>query len=324
MLRRFGLTALACAVLAVSLDAQSYLPGSGCEVVLQVVFPSGTAVPVGTRLIVTGEASGVPVQLITNRDGVARTRLAAGSYRIEVAANDLAADSVAASFRVYAGESSHSEYITVRKKSNVQGEATVGVSELLIPPEARKDFNKGVADLQANKLGPAAKYFTRATKAFGDYSAAWNALGVIAVRQQDIDKAEKMFRRAVAADNNAPLSLVNLGRIHLHRRQYEEGERLVAHAVQVDPRNLEALSLLGYFALLRNKMDEAIAVSQRVHTFDHKQFAMVHFIAATAYERKKLHQEAVAEYKQYLEESPDGPSAPQARAALNSLRASIR
>jgi tetratricopeptide (TPR) repeat protein len=324
MLRRFGLTTLGFAVLTVSLQAQSYLPGSGIEVILQVAFPSGSAVPVGTRLIVTGDASGVPVQLVTNRDGVARTRLAVGSYRIEVVASDFAADSVAASFRVYAGESSHSEYITVRQKSNAKGEATVGVSELQIPPAARQDFNNGITDLQADKLGSATKHFVRATKAFGDYAAAWNALGVIAVRQQDIDRAEKMFRRAVAADNNSQLSLVNLSRILLHRHQYEEGERLIAHAVQVDPRNLEALSLLGYFALLRNKFDEAITVSQRVHAFDHKQFAMVHFVAASAYERKRLHQEAAAEYKQYLEESPDGPSAPQARAALNSLRASIR
>jgi Tfp pilus assembly protein PilF len=168
------------------------------------------------------------------------------------------------------------------------------------------------------------KNLKRAVEIFPEYADAWNVLGVIAMRQSDPGKAEKYFRKAIDADNSATLALINLGRLYLQKRQYDEGGNLIGRAVQLDPRNPEALTLLAYLALLRDHLEDAIEVSHRVHTLEHKQYALVHFVAANAYERKQLHQEAADEYKQYLQESPDGPSAAQARAALSSLRASIR
>jgi hypothetical protein len=327
MLRRIGTGLLATLVFTCNPHAQTYGAPNQCEVYVQVAFPNGNAVPVGTRIVVTGEATGVPMPLFTNRDGGARIHLAPGGYRVQVFSKDIEVDSAAATFRVYSGESTHNEYVTVRLKSNVGALRPVGVTQLQVPENARGYFTKAMRDLHAGKNRSAAKHLKQAVDIFPRYADALNVLGVIAVRDRDATKAEQYFRDAINADSSSTLALINLSRILLQRRRYDEGEQLVARAAQLDPRNPEALTLLAYFALLQSHYDDAIAVSQRVHGLDHKRYALVHFVAANAYERKKLHLEAASEYKQYLEESPQGPSAAQARAALdalNGLSASIR
>jgi tetratricopeptide (TPR) repeat protein len=324
MRRRIGYSILAAVALVTSASAQGYMAANACDVYVQVAFPNGSPIPVGTRVVLIGDASGVPIQLITNRDGIARVRLAAGSYRIQVSAKEIEADTATASFRIYPGESSRNEYVTVRQKASGNEQSIIAVTELQVPDSARAEFEKGMTDLRKQKHGSAAKHLKRAVAIFPQYAAAWNGLGVIAMSSGDPGKAESYFRRAIEADSSAVLALINLSRILLQRREYVAGEKLVAHAVQLDPRNAEALTLLAYFALLQNRLDAAIEVSQRVHSFDHKQYALVHFVAANAYERKRLHQEAAIEYKQYLQEAPEGPSAAQARAALSNMRASIR
>ncbi len=253
--------------------------------------------------------------------------LAAGSYRVQVFSNDIEADSATASFQIYPGETSSNEYVTVRHKRNVSDMHPVSATQLQIPDDARELFAKAMRDVQAHKNGAAKKRLQRAIKIFPRFAEALNVLGVLAMQDRDAPAAELLFRSAMESDANNVLPLINLSRIYLQRQDYSAGEQLINRAVQLDPRNSEALTLQAYFALLQNHFDDAIAVSNRVHGLDHKQYAGVHFVAAKAYERKHLNDDAAGEYQLYLQEAPNGPSAAQAKAALTALqglRASIR
>jgi tetratricopeptide (TPR) repeat protein len=138
------------------------------------------------------------------------------------------------------------------------------------------------------------------------------------------EDAESYFAKAVEADPQFAPAYLNLGRVLLLAKDYVGAEALVDRATTLDPTSSETLSLLAYVQFLREKFDSAIATAHRVHMMNHERFAMVHFVAANAYERKHLQQEAMFEYQQYIQEAPHGPSAERARSKLTVLQAAAR
>ena len=88
----------------------------------------------------------------------------------------------------------------------------------------------------------------------------------------------------------------------------------------VEPTNVVALLLLANIQLQNGKLDECIANARKVHSQPHEHYAVVHFLAARAFEAKGVPADAIVEYKTFLKESPDGPSAQRARAALEALQ----
>jgi hypothetical protein len=93
-------------------------------------------------------------------------------------------------------------------------------------------------------------------------------------------------------------------------------ERPAPKHLRVDP---QALLLLAQMHLQSGKMEEAAVQARKVHDAPHEAYAVAHLIAARALEARNLSEEAAAEYKLFLQEAPNSPSAPKARAALDKL-----
>jgi predicted Zn-dependent protease len=69
------------------------------------------------------------------------------------------------------------------------------------------------------------------------------------------------------------------------------------------------------------QVDEALSDARRVHELPHQGYALSHFVAGQALERKGQPREAAAEYAVYLRESPNGPEVVQVKSALDRLNA---
>jgi len=83
--------------------------------------------------------------------------------------------------------------------------------------------------------------------------------------------------------------------------------------------NVEALALLATTAYSLNDNDTVITSAQKVHLLPHPQFAIVHYVAGLAYEKKQQLPQAAAEYQLFLKEAPTSPSAAAVQARLNIL-----
>ena len=66
-----------------------------------------------------------------------------------------------------------------------------------------------------------------------------------------------------------------------------------------------------------------MSTAHRLHLLEHAQYTLVHLIAARALENLKRLDEAAAEYRLYLQESPAGPAAASAQARLQALQNQI-
>ncbi len=92
-------------------------------------------------------------------------------------------------------------------------------------------------------------------------------------------------------------------------------------SLALNPNNAEVLTMLADCEVATAHYDEAIASARHVHAIPHQHFAVVHLIAATAFERQHKPRDAAAEYQQFLTEDPDSPRAATAREALQRLSA---
>ena len=90
----------------------------------------------------------------------------------------------------------------------------------------------------------------------------------------------------------------------------------------VEPQDPSSLSLLALAQLETGDYDGALQSALKVHKLSHEGYAVVHYVAGRAFENKHELANATTEYQMYLRESPDGPQANQARAALARITAS--
>jgi tetratricopeptide (TPR) repeat protein len=228
-------------------------------------------------------------------------------------------------FDIAPGESLHTEEFKLKASGRtLSTETMITVAELQLSSSARKELNKGLEKLQRHDLAGASKRFYNVLKKYPGCAAAWNGLGAIAFQNGEPARAKSDFEKAIEADPQFAPAYLNLGRVLLLAKEYAAGEQLLYKAAGLDPTSVETLSLLAYFQLLRGKLDLAIATANRVHIMQHERYAMVHFIAASAYERQNRQKEAAIQYRQYLQEAPDGLSAERARSALTVLQASAQ
>jgi cytochrome c-type biogenesis protein CcmH/NrfG len=95
-------------------------------------------------------------------------------------------------------------------------------------------------------------------------------------------------------------------------------ESLLDRASSADPANAQTLTLLANVELLQQHYDQSIAVCRKVHSLPGSH-ALVHYIAAHAFEHEKNFSAAAAEFQTFLKEEPTGERAEAVRKQLSNL-----
>jgi hypothetical protein len=234
------------------------------------------------------------------------------------------------SIEIMRQESSHVEYIIVRSKSS-GGQAPVAVTgssdvisatRLNVPDKALKEFKAGSKALEQKDFAEAKKRFTAATGLYGDYSIAFNGLGVAQIASGDAPGARVSFEKAIKIDDHFAEAYRNLARLSLADHNYDELDDLLTKSLQSDPLNAWALTYAAYAELQTQKFDLAITHARTAHSVPHPGLASVHIVAAHAFEAAQRPDEALKEYRLYMEEDPTGRDAARAKQAIASLTSS--
>jgi tetratricopeptide (TPR) repeat protein len=272
-------------------------------------------------LLTSGGA--IVAQLFTRDQGeVTFHSVFPGNYKLRVVGIDIEENSEA-SFSVESRESIHFETVRVKlKKTEAQqssNQGNISAASLNIPDKARKEFAKGVSSMSKNDMPEAQKHFSRATEIYPEYAGAYNNLGVIAMKSGSPDDGKKLFEQAVRADANNPNGYVNLARCLIMKDNSAEALPLLEKATALNPMDPEVLTLLANAQLSAHQLDVALANARKVHTMEHQHFTISHLIAARVLVLQKKFDEAAAEYRTFLKESPESPKADSVRAAIESI-----
>jgi Flp pilus assembly protein TadD len=223
---------------------------------------------------------------------------------------------------VYLRATPKSEATATTTKSNAP--PVTSAAELKIPMDAKKAFHKGMESWEHNDYSKAAEHFEKAVALYPEYDTAYNNLGVMYYQMGQTEKARAAFERSVALNDKNADGDRNLARMLIHDGNYTRAQDLLKKSLIVEPLNPITLTLMCVTQIQTGDDNGALGTARKVHQLPHEGYALVHEIAGQAYEHEGQTQNATIEYETYLHESPNGPEAPQVRAALTRLTAASR
>ncbi len=229
----------------------------------------------------------------------------------------------AGDFEIDPRESSHLERISVRPKlaptASLAPGGVIATVRLKIPPRAEKEYQTGHKSLQKQDWQKAGKHFEAAIALYRDYDLAYNGLGVAHMNQGNVEAARQAFQKAIELNKTYAAAERNLARILISEHNYQDADALLKESLATEPLNAWALTYAAYAELQLRKFSEAIAHARKAHDLPHQGLASVHIVAARALEATQQPEEALAEYRRYLEEDPNGRDAARAREAVARL-----
>jgi Flp pilus assembly protein TadD len=195
----------------------------------------------------------------------------------------------------------------------------IDASELNVPENARKEYEKGLKEFRDKKFDKAEKHFINAVNDYPKLSSAWNSLGTVHMHNRNFSGASDCYHRALEENPNNTVAARNLALLLILQSQSKEAEQIMRHAIALEPTHSESLTLLAYAELLNGKLDEAIATARKVHTGPAHMNSLCHLVAARALEAKKDNAAALEEYKLFLKEVPNAPQVNMAKEAVTRL-----
>jgi tetratricopeptide (TPR) repeat protein len=127
---------------------------------------------------------------------------------------------------------------------------TVSTTSLLVPTNARKEFDQGIKDLQNHRLPQGTQHLEKAVAEYDKYAVAWSELG----KAYDVDhqpaKARQAFEKAIAADSRYAPPYVSLAAMQIQDMDNEGAIESIGKAVDADPAIL--MGVAGYIQSLAN------------------------------------------------------------------------
>jgi tetratricopeptide (TPR) repeat protein len=194
--------------------------------------------------------------------------------------------------------------------------AFVSVSDLGIPANAQKEFEKSNRLISKQDWAKAKERLGKAIAIYPNYAAAYNNLGAVYFYTGDIAQSREALEKAVAMNDHMALAYINLGRVSFKTKDFPGVEAFIGKALSLAAPDAEELTLLASAQLADQHLDQAIGTSRQAHRSRLSHHAYVHVVAAKADEMQGKDDAAVDELKQYLSEEPTGARAERVRTML--------
>jgi len=298
-----------------------------------ITYPDDRAVTEQLKVELISGANGTQLaQTYTNDHGGAGFgNVATGTYRLEVSGQNI---ETTMSEMVEVDPRKGTQSIFVRVKPAVDssnGEAnrhaggpTVSAGDLKVPEQASKEFDKATKLIAQEHWEKAIDQLNKALALYPAYAEAYNNLGVVYARLGDSQKEREALQKAVAANDHFAPAFVNLARLEMKNKNFAAAETYLIQATTVDPTDAGSLALLAQVQLMDHHYEDAVASAGKVHSLAHEPYALVHYVAARAWERLHRFPEALAEFKLFLSEEPPGDRAAAARQEMAAVQKQLQ
>ena len=206
--------------------------------------------------------------------------------------------------------------------AGVEGSA-ISVTSMLVPSNARKEFEKGEDDARNNKIKPATAHFEKAVADYDNYAAAWSELGRVYAAGHDPDKARQAFAKAIVADPKYIPPYINLAGLQIQGEEYEQAIDTAGKILALNP----AVDVAHYFQALAyfklDRLDDAERSAREVEKAPSQTIPQVHVLLADIFLEKQDFPNAAGEMRAYLKQSPKGPLAPDIKKKLDQMGVAV-
>jgi tetratricopeptide (TPR) repeat protein len=279
------------------------------------------SVPVRVRLVYLANMATVEERFTDSAGRITFGSVLPGKYSANVTGAGIL--DAAENIEVQPHKTTHS-IIHVRPAEKIDSSkgpgGTVTLTDLNIPEKARKEFDSGAEAMDHGDSAGAVKHFERAAKIYPNFASAFNNLGVIAAQQKHFDAARTYFEKAVSLNDHLPDAYLNLRKLDLNQQKFQDAKQPLAKVLAMEPDNVGALLMMANCELITGQNESAIAYARKIHQLPHEKFAASHLVAARALEASHHPDQAVEEYRIFLQEAPSSEFADAAQVALTRLQ----
>jgi len=208
--------------------------------------------------------------------------------------------------------------LVLQRLANVPGSA-ISVTSLMVPGNARKEFEKGESAARNRQFKSAAEHLQKAVALYDKYAAAWNSLGTVELALNQPDDAHGAFEKAIAADSHYVPPYVNLADLELRQEHYEGAAQTAKQALEQDP-SVEFAEFIEAAADYKlQRFDEAVKCAQNAQQLPHQEIPQIHAVLAQIYVEKHDYPSAAAQMRAYLKEAPKGQFAEKIKTSLGQV-----
>ncbi|HTU42709.1 MAG TPA: VWA domain-containing protein [Candidatus Aquilonibacter sp.] len=205
---------------------------------------------------------------------------------------------------------------TAKQKAEDQeliASGTVSKFDLEAPNNAVEQFNRASSLLKVQKSKEAIRFLQKAIQDDPKFVSAHVALGRAYLDLDDKARAKSEFETAAGVDSKFAVAYLDLGRLAMSSNDFPSAQSEIEKAVALHPRDVKILATLAYAQNGNRQYAQTLATVQLIHTLDHKAFANVHYLAASAAMAMKDYATMERELKIFLVEDPTSEFAPTAR-----------
>jgi tetratricopeptide (TPR) repeat protein len=263
--------------------------------------------------------------LYTNKHAEFRlTNLNEGEYYVQAVADEKVYEPATQKIRL-ARSQIYQLTITLRKKEEIErrktGPQVVSASEFEqpAPAAARKEYDQGVRLAGKGNIQQAIERLQRAVAIYPDYLNARNDLGAQYLKLKRFDEAAEQFRIVLEKDPEYFNSRLNLALVLIEQKDYAAAIAQLNHAVAIDGAQPAPRLWLGVALLQTGDLPGAERELSRALITGGANFAAAHYYLAHIYMRRGDSAGASRALKAYLEGSPKGEYAEEARLLLKKL-----
>ena len=216
-------------------------------------------------------------------------------------------------------------YLRVRR-NEVDSKAVTGVVFVQdVPEQARKSYQKAVAQLDDKKIEAGITELKNALKLFPDYYQALERLGNEFIKQQKYQDAQEVFKKAVAVNTRSYSGWYGLGyasyALNLSGTAVEAAEK----AVSLNPNSIEALLLLGISQRQAKLYDKAEKSLKQADKSAKGKSADVHWNLALLYAHNlNRFREAADELELFLKAEPNAENVEAIKKLIKQFREKTR
>jgi tetratricopeptide (TPR) repeat protein len=184
--------------------------------------------------------------------------------------------------------------------------------EAPLPPEALKHFEKGVKDLQQNKISDALGEFQKVSQLAPKAPAGHLWMGKAYLSQKKFPEAETELKKVLDLSPKNLAALVLLGRLcSSDPNRLKQAEDFLQQALKLSPDSVEAHFDLGRVYALQGERQKAIEAFNFIF-FKEREFHLYHYEAGRILEGWGEKGEAWRQYRQALLFNPNFAEAKEA------------
>jgi Flp pilus assembly protein TadD len=199
--------------------------------------------------------------------------------------------------------------------------SSLGVLNINIPPEARKEFERAEALVNTGdkkKMAEGIGHFERAIAIYPTFLEAKLKLGTTHMDLKEWNEAEQVLMAANKDHPNNPNLLFVLGELFLQQKKTGEAERILHQGLEIEPRSWQGHFTLGRLYWSGGDIQKAarqVAIALQLNP----NLAEAHLLAGNIFLKARKNAEAKVEFEEYLRLAPSGQYAAETRQIVDKI-----